>query len=120
MKRNSKLRLNGVEYRVVERLSLPEHGRWKVWEPRPQPHGTHYTLIDLSDNVASQQLLAALQELTSGASGLPVLRDHGRKNGRLRLVVDWFEGITLQKYFDRVKSGRYLTIGVWEAIRLVK
>jgi len=115
------LNVNCVTYEVRQLLSLPHRQRGVVWSSLPPPRGTTYTLLDVENSQESNQLLNCLQRLPKRQSSLPSLRNFDCVDGRLRIIVDWCEGIDLQKYLDRVLRQRsFLPIGVWEAIRRMR
>jgi serine/threonine protein kinase len=115
------LNVNGVTYEVRQLLSLPHRQRGVVWSSLPPPRGTFYTLLDVANSLESNQFLNCLQQLPKRQSSLPSLRNFDCVDGRLRIIVDWCEGIDLQKYLDRALQQRsFLPIGVWEAIRRMR
>jgi serine/threonine protein kinase len=112
--------INGIEYEVLECLSLPSRGRWKLWERRPEPDGTFYTMLDLANTPAARQLRSSLQSLPDGFAGLPRLVDVLEKRDRLWLVISWCAGIDLETYFDRYKSGKAQLPSVWDSVRRIR
>lgn len=115
------IQINGHSYRVLEQLSSLPRGRWKIWESIPQPDGTYYTLMDLKDDNDSRQLLDCVKSLPRHAIGIPHLRNCETTENRLRMVVEWCDGIDLKSYLDRfAPGGKYLPIGAYEAIRRMR
>ena len=117
---NTTLRIHGIEYDVVEQLTMATRGRWKVWSPNPEPDGTLFTIIDVLDSPVAVQLQSALRRLPQSVSGIPRLVDFDRVDGRLRMVVSWCEGIDLESYLARTVKGKSFRPTVWETIRRVK
>ena len=114
------LQIGNVTYDVLERLSLPSRGRWKVRDRRPHPKGTLYTVIDVEETAESIQLKGCLAKLTKDCSGIPSLKDFQRKDGRLQMLVSWSHGTDLDMYFKRVVNGKSLPPSVWESIRRIR
>jgi serine/threonine protein kinase len=115
------VKINGIDYRVNQQLSLLRRGRWQIWERRPPPQGTVYTLIEIDESPASQQLLESLRRLPSSARSLPQLRDWHLGDGKLQMVVTWCPGITLDSYLQKVVSQpNYQPIGAYEALRRMR
>ncbi len=115
------LQVNGISYEVRELLSLPHRKRGVLWNSLPPPNGTLLTLIDVENSLESNQFLDCLQRLPKRQGSLPSLRNYDCIDGRLRMIVDWCQGIDLQKYLDRVsQQPTFLPIGVWEAIRRMR
>lgn len=113
--------MNGVSYEVKKLLSLPHRKRGLLWNSLPQPSGSLYTLLDVEITPDSEQFLGCLQRLPKRQASLPTLRNFDRADGRLRMIVDWCQGIDLQMYLDRVlEKPSFLPIGVWEAIRRMR
>jgi len=115
------LQVNGISYEVRKLLSLPHRKRGLLWNSLPPPDGSFYTLIDVEDSSESRQFLNCLKQLPKRQGSLPTLRNFDCVGGRLKIVVDWCQGIDLQKYLDRVlQQPSFLPIGVWEAIRRMR
>lgn len=113
--------VNGVSYEVRQLLSLPHRHRGVLWNSLPPPRGTFYTLLDVDICFESKQFLDCLQRLPKRQGSLPSLRNYDCVDRRLRMIVDWCQGIDLQSYLDRVSQQRsYLPIGVWEAVRRMR
>ncbi len=117
---NTRIRIHGVEYLLLEQLTLANRGRWKVRGVHPPIQGKTFTVIDIEDNKAAEQLRGALQRLPKTVSGIPTLIDFDRSDGRLRMVVTWCDGTDLHKYLNRVSNGKSFQPTVWESIRRIK
>ncbi len=115
-----RVEINGIEYDVLECLSLPSRGRWKLWEQRPQPKGTNYTLLDLANTPEARQLRSSLQSLPDRFAGLPRLVDVLETQGRLWLVISWCTGTDLETYFDRYGNGKAQLPSVWDSVRRIR
>ncbi|MBN8600637.1 MAG: hypothetical protein J0M26_06400 [Planctomycetes bacterium] len=111
------LKVNEYEYKALENVSLPDRGRWKVRPVRPIPGVNELTLIEVTDNANSRQFLEALRELPARTLGLPKLYDSDVTGGKIRMLVEWFPGVTLETYLEKIRLGRYQPIGPEEAIR---
>jgi serine/threonine protein kinase len=115
-----KIKFNGLEYVVLEQLSLPHRGRWKVKESRPNAPKKLFTLIVLEDTKETQQFLASVESLPQDIFGIPRFIDSQISGGKIFLLVDWIEGVTLEYYFRRIQEGRYQSIGPYDAIRRIR
>ncbi len=115
-----RIAINGIEYEVHECISLPSRRRWRLWEPRPEPKGTNYTLLDLANTPAARQFRSSLQSLPDRSAGLPRLVDVHETQDRLWLVISWCAGIDLETYFDRNKSGKAQLPSVWDSVRRIR
>jgi len=115
-----KIRVNGLEYVVLEQLSLPHRGRWKVRELRPNAPKKLFTLIVLEDTKEAQQFLASVETLPQNIFGIPRFVDSQISGGKIYLLVDWIEGVTLEYYFRRIQDGVYGAIGPENAISRIR
>lgn len=116
----SVLRLGRSRYEVLDRISLPERGRWLVRDHRPPPAGTRYVAILRPDDPASRQLHRTLRRLPEHAGSLPSLVDQGWVDGQFCAVVRWWKGIDLEQYLQRLEKGRSDWPSPTECIRLVR
>lgn len=112
--------LGSRRYEVIERLSLPDRGRWAVRDHRPPPKGTRRVAIVLPGDGALRQLHRSLSRLPSHANSLPTLIDHGRLGKDYCLIVEWIPGIDLREYLLRVGEGRTPRPSPTESVRLVR
>ncbi len=117
---NTLIRIHGVEYQLLERLTLPNRGRWKVRGIHPPIQGKTFTVIDIEDSPSAEQLRGALQRLPKTVSGIPTLVDSDRVNGRMWMVVTWCDGTDLHNYLNRANDGKSFQPTVWESIRRIK
>lgn len=115
-----KIKVNGLEYIVLEQLSLPNRGRWKVKEARPKAPDKKFTLIVLEYTKESQQFFDSVKSLPSNIFGIPRLIDSQISSGRIHLLVEWIEGVTLENYFRRIQQGTSLPIGPYDAIHRIR
>ena len=113
-------RLGSHRYEVIERLSLPDRGRWAVRDRRPPPKGTRRVAIVLPDDGPVRQLHRSLSRLPPHANTLPTLIDHGRLGKDYCLIVEWIPGIDLREYLLRVGAGRTPRPSPTESVRLVR
>lgn len=116
----SVLRLGRSRYDVLERISLPERGRWLVRDHRPPPAGTRYVAILRPDDPGSRQLHRTLRRLPEHAGALPSLVDQGWVDGQFCVVVRWWKGIDLEQYLQRLKKGRSVWPSPTECVRLIR
>ena len=115
------IRIEGLEYEILEELSLPNRGRWKVRDPHPRPRGTIRTAIVLDDTPASRQLERSLRCLPSSVNEIPQLHVCGYHAGKKVWIVSWQKGITIERYLEKVHEGRFLQRpSVWESVRRTK
>lgn len=116
----SHITLRRNRYEVLERLSLPDRGRWLVLDHRPPPKGTRCVAILLPDSEATSQLRRTLMRLPPHASSLPRLIDHGRVGQDYCLIVDWCKGVDLSEYLSRIRSGKAVRPSPTELVRLFR
>lgn len=110
----------GRRYQLLEQLSVPNRGRWRIWDPHPRPRGTVKTAIVLTDNVESEQLRRSLMRVPKDHSGIPRIESCERKEGKLTMVLSWSQGVNVRDYLERFKSGGVSPISVYEAIRRIR
>jgi serine/threonine protein kinase len=114
------IRLHGGRYEKLELLSQRDRGRWLVRDFRPPPKGTRRLAIIVPFDEACQQLRRSLRRLPAHASSLPTLIDHGRLDGQYCFIVEWVPGIDLERYLERVGSGRTVRPSVTQCLRLFR
>ncbi len=107
-------------YEVLEQLSVPNRGRWKIRDPEPAPAGTILTAILLPESKDSNQLRKSVARLPKSHNGLPRLVSCETKDGTTFIIVTWCEGMDLASYLKRFKKDDASPIGVWESVRRVK
>ena len=112
--------IRGRSYEVLEQLSVPNRGRWKVRDPEPTPNGTLRTAIVLPVSKEENQLRKSVDRLPKNHNGLPNLVSWESKSGTTYIVVSYCEGTDLATYLSRFKKDGVSPISVWEAVRRVK
>lgn len=111
------IRVRGQTYQVLEHLSSPQRGRWKVRHRDPSPHGTIYTAIILPSSPEADQFRKSIARIPRNHHGLPTLHAWESDSQAMSMVVSWCEGIDLASYCKRFKKNGVWPIGVWEAVR---
>ena len=114
------IKIGNFTYGVIDQLSLPNRGRWKVRRIEQDSEGVKYTVIDLPHSAAAMQLRNALKKLPEHLTSIPRLVDSEIGGGRIRLVVTWCPGTDFATYMKRVQDGRSFRPSVWESIRRVR
>lgn len=117
---NDRIRIGQREFEVLERLSLPNRGRWKIRDRDPHPRGTILTAILLPSGPQAEQLLKSYARIPTSNSNLPKLLTSERRNGTLSMVVTWSEGTDVANYLTRVNDGKWSPPSAWEVIRRIK
>lgn len=114
------IKIRGRSFEVLERLSVPHRGRWKLRDPDPRPKGTLMTAIVVPDSAEVTQFRKSLARLPQSQHGLPRLITEDSQNGITTLVVSYCQGPTLSGYIKRFKKNGRWPISVWEAVRRMK
>lgn len=112
--------INGIPYRVEESLSLPDRRRWRICDMRQGAERHRYTLIELANTPDAAQFLASVKKLPRHVRGIPRYFDSDTTPAKIRILVDWIEGTTLQHYFEYFQGGAYLPISAYETVRLAR
>ena len=114
------VKIGDFTYDIIEQLSLPERGRWKVQRIDRNAEGRIFTVIDLAHSEAAVQLRNALKRLPEDFTSIPKLVDSESTGERIRLVLTWCNGTNFATYMKRAQNGRSLTPSVWESIRRIR
>ncbi|MDZ4848523.1 MAG: protein kinase [Pirellulaceae bacterium] len=114
------LRINGRTYDVLDQLSMPSRGRWKVRDPQPRPRGMTCTAILLDRSPSSDQLERSLRRLPEDAYGLPKLLACGVHDSKRVWILSWKRGTPLEVYLQKAVKNRLQRPSVWESIRRIK
>ncbi len=114
------IRIRRRDFEVIERLSRPNRGRWKIRDPEPHPNGTILTAILLPSGPQAQQLLRSYNRIPRSHSNLPRLVTSEDRNGTLSIVITWCAGIDVSSYLDRVTSGKWKRPSASEVVRRFK
>jgi serine/threonine protein kinase len=115
--RTNTIRIRGQTYEVLDRLTQPRRGRWKVHHRDPAPNGTVYTAIILPNSAESDQLRKSIARIPRNQNSLPTLKAWEANSDTIALIISWCEGIDLAAYYKRFRKNGVSPIGVWEAVR---
>jgi serine/threonine protein kinase len=105
-------------YYLLDRVGSALRERSLAFDPMAGPGGDFFLVQRLPHGAAAEQYVRVLKRLKGDS--IPKVLEFHRQRDHLLVVSTWVEGISLNNYFEHVRSGRRPLVAPSEALRLIR